>query len=358
MRDTVLKTKDDIEVTRVRSNCQDGRSFSSISGICGGQERASYRYRLCEGWHLAYRFAEVLDISLVSHLFFTFTSSRHLPAFAYHSLPCFLFRLSCLVNTFVNPSHKRSHASFEIRFIRCAHPSIMSFPDVNARSIVELWMQLRDDFARSQEESVLSDPDEILSDPDRTMTDPDMPLSACTMTSPVNAPCVVPDSGFGSPNDPSVHSVEDVSVANQDSLSVDPESDFFVMGQHFQERYTHIFNSFTFQMDSAAISSQTNSKSQKDHEMEKEDKSGGSFTNDIIKMMFVSGETAEPSPETTTLIEEITRQQVIEIVGTRDFALEAFVTNDQIAYPQHRIGNSPRSSLDLYRRPNFPHSPR
>lgn len=34
------------------------------------------------------------------------------------------------------------------------------------------------------------------------------------------------------------------------------------------------------------------------------------------KMMFVSGETAEPSPETTTLIEEITRQQVIEIVST------------------------------------------
>lgn len=32
--------------------------------------------------------------------------------------------------------------------------------------------------------------------------------------------------------------------------------------------------------------------------------------------MFVSGETAEPSIETTTLIEEIVRQQVIEIVGT------------------------------------------
>lgn len=31
-------------------------------------------------------------------------------------------------------------------------------------------------------------------------------------------------------------------------------------------------------------------------------------------MMFVSGETAEPSVETTTLIEEIVRQQVIEIV--------------------------------------------
>ncbi|KAJ5407135.1 hypothetical protein N7465_008419 [Penicillium sp. CMV-2018d] len=181
----------------------------------------------------------------------------------------------------------------------------MSFPEVTARSIVELWMQLRDEFARSEEDSMLSDPDGTLSDSDRTMTDPDMPLSDCTITSPVNAPCVVSDSGLDSPEDISVHSVEDVSVA-------------IVM--YFHEHYTHIFNSFTFQMDSAAISCQTNTKSQEDHEMEKEDISGGSFTNDIVKMMFVSGETAEPSPETTTLIEEITRQQVIEIL-TRSTAL-------------------------------------
>lgn len=32
-------------------------------------------------------------------------------------------------------------------------------------------------------------------------------------------------------------------------------------------------------------------------------------------MMFVSGEAAEPSVETTSLIEEIVRQQVIEIVS-------------------------------------------
>ena len=32
------------------------------------------------------------------------------------------------------------------------------------------------------------------------------------------------------------------------------------------------------------------------------------------QMMFVSGETAEPSIETTSAIEEITRQQVVEIV--------------------------------------------
>ena len=39
------------------------------------------------------------------------------------------------------------------------------------------------------------------------------------------------------------------------------------------------------------------------------------FTDPLLKMMFVSGETAEPSQETTTLIEDITRQQVVEIVG-------------------------------------------
>lgn len=39
------------------------------------------------------------------------------------------------------------------------------------------------------------------------------------------------------------------------------------------------------------------------------------LTDQIRQMMFVSGETAEPSIETTTLIEEITRQQVIEIVS-------------------------------------------
>lgn len=33
-----------------------------------------------------------------------------------------------------------------------------------------------------------------------------------------------------------------------------------------------------------------------------------------FKMMFVSGETAEPSIETTTVIEDITREQVLEIV--------------------------------------------
>ncbi|OJD18954.1 hypothetical protein AJ78_01066 [Emergomyces pasteurianus Ep9510] len=45
-------------------------------------------------------------------------------------------------------------------------------------------------------------------------------------------------------------------------------------------------------------------------------------TNIFAQMMFVSGETAEPSAETTTLIEEIVRQQVIEMLS-RSTALAA-----------------------------------
>lgn len=35
----------------------------------------------------------------------------------------------------------------------------------------------------------------------------------------------------------------------------------------------------------------------------------------LQQMMFVSGETAEPSAETTYLIEEIVREQVVEMVS-------------------------------------------
>jgi Transcription initiation factor IID, 18kD subunit len=34
-----------------------------------------------------------------------------------------------------------------------------------------------------------------------------------------------------------------------------------------------------------------------------------------MQMMFVSGETAEPSAETTWMIEEIVREQVVEMVS-------------------------------------------
>ena len=40
------------------------------------------------------------------------------------------------------------------------------------------------------------------------------------------------------------------------------------------------------------------------------------LANDVFKkMMFVSGETGDPSTETTGMIEEIVRQQVVEIVS-------------------------------------------
>lgn len=38
------------------------------------------------------------------------------------------------------------------------------------------------------------------------------------------------------------------------------------------------------------------------------------LTHILRQMMFVSGETAEVPPETTSMIEEIVRQQVIEMV--------------------------------------------
>jgi hypothetical protein len=53
-------------------------------------------------------------------------------------------------------------------------------------------------------------------------------------------------------------------------------------------------------------------------EPEEEEDSVGAFRiklmNWIKKMMYVSGETAEPSHETTGMVEEIVRQQVIEMV--------------------------------------------
>ena len=39
------------------------------------------------------------------------------------------------------------------------------------------------------------------------------------------------------------------------------------------------------------------------------------LTGRIAKMMFVAGETGEPSTETTSLIEQIVHEQVHEIVG-------------------------------------------
>ena len=58
-------------------------------------------------------------------------------------------------------------------------------------------------------------------------------------------------------------------------------------------------------------------------------------------MMFVSGETAEPSVETTTLIEDIVRQQVIEIVSVYfafDFTILAMLILGA-ALPKHSTSN-------------------
>jgi hypothetical protein len=41
----------------------------------------------------------------------------------------------------------------------------------------------------------------------------------------------------------------------------------------------------------------------------------------ITQMMFVSGETGEPSAETTTIIEEIVREQVVEMVSSNQSLL-------------------------------------
>ncbi|KAJ5961230.1 Histone-fold [Penicillium vulpinum] len=175
----------------------------------------------------------------------------------------------------------------------------------------------------------------IISNADEPLTDPNVTMGDCTVNTSINAPCAAPDSGLGFSDDVPMHPVEEVSGANQKHLAGDAESDFFSMGEYFCGQYTkhhgtakerlvrvrlcllctRIFNSFSFQKDSATTNSGTIIESQEDYEMGEANIVGGSITDDNIKMMFVSGETAEPSPETTTLIEEITRQQVIEILS-------------------------------------------
>ena len=48
---------------------------------------------------------------------------------------------------------------------------------------------------------------------------------------------------------------------------------------------------------------------------ESEKKFKQKLTSYFRQMMFVSGETAEPSPETTGMIEELVKQQVMEMVS-------------------------------------------
>lgn len=41
----------------------------------------------------------------------------------------------------------------------------------------------------------------------------------------------------------------------------------------------------------------------------------------LCQMMFVAGETGEPTSETTTLVEQIVHEQVVEMVGSSALAL-------------------------------------
>lgn len=57
----------------------------------------------------------------------------------------------------------------------------------------------------------------------------------------------------------------------------------------------------------------------------------------MLKMMYVSGETGEPSVETTSIIEDIVRQQVIEIVSIPTWRLH------------HSVKLTPTAASKLYR---------
>ena len=51
------------------------------------------------------------------------------------------------------------------------------------------------------------------------------------------------------------------------------------------------------------------------------------YADTLTKMMYVSGETAEPSAETTGMVEEIVRQQVIEMVSHSDLTQNHFLAS-------------------------------
>lgn len=72
------------------------------------------------------------------------------------------------------------------------------------------------------------------------------------------------------------------------------------------------------------------------------------LTDFLHQMMFVSGETAEPSIETTTLIEEITRQQVIEIVRISFLPPATWLLTETAAHAQHRFGYSSGLTIHLH----------
>lgn len=107
---------------------------------------------------------------------------------------------------------------------------------------------------------------------------------------------------------PSSVSSETPSLANAhsspDELDVSSESSFSGLSSHADVQSSdHDSN-----MDEAEDENTTV------HDHETKEMFAIRLANLLRKMMFVSGETAEPSVETTTLIEDIVRQQVVEIV--------------------------------------------
>lgn len=89
--------------------------------------------------------------------------------------------------------------------------------------------------------------------------------------------------------------------------------------------------------------------------------------NTVRQMMYVSGETAEPSVETTSIIEDIVRQQVIELVSCPPLPFvipyrhvrpsgmrTGLLTRTMIASQLHRAGLAPRLQVHQHKRPHLP----
>lgn len=53
--------------------------------------------------------------------------------------------------------------------------------------------------------------------------------------------------------------------------------------------------------------------------------------DEIQQMMFVSGETVEPTPETTMLVEQLVQQQVMEMVRTRNWLFPSSEANTMLS---------------------------
>ena len=79
------------------------------------------------------------------------------------------------------------------------------------------------------------------------------------------------------------------------------------------------------------------------------------LTSWFDQMMFVSGETAEPSTETTGMIEELVRQQVIEMASIHiRLGCKMTLLTAVSAYTSYRTRKSERRSIDSRLRSDFP----